>query len=229
MRALSLTPVALSLVALAACSDPGPASVAGDAGPAGTPSNAATPVSITPSALRSSTPAPQPPPTRESASTSAASTSSAPATKGPIRRTDWANVTIANLWQYGKVTFKNGKAASGADNCTMLPGGAHPYYAEFLTEEPANSPVTEDALILVECGSDMRQQALIPVKVGYNQKTREAIGYIEADAPTAPDKRMTFISFSVQNEIIVTDVRKTDGSRETRRYRFAGGARWERA
>jgi hypothetical protein len=227
MRALPLILVALPLAALTACADSGPVSVAGDAGPAGSPSTAAATVPVTPSATPGSTSASASPST--SAAPSVTPSASTPAAgKGPIRKTDWADVTLANLGPYGKVTFKNGKAASGPDNCTMLPGGARPAYAEFLTEEPAASPVTEDALILVECGSDMQQQMLVPVKVGYDQKTREAIGFIRADAPTGPDKRMTFTSYRVQGERIVTTVRKTDGSKETRRYRFAGGTKWER-
>lgn len=223
MRTLPLVLVALPLAVLTACADPGPVSVAGDAGPAGSPSSGAGTVLVTPSATpasaRQSTPAT--PSVRPSSSTPAAG-------KGLIRKTDWADVTLSNLWRYGRVTFKNGKAAPGPDNCTMLPGGARPAYAEFLTEEPADSPATEDALILVECGSDMQQQLLVPVQVGHNQKTREAIGYIRADAPTGPDKRMTFTSYRIQGETIVTTVRKTDGSRETRRFRFAGGINWER-
>ncbi|MET0426616.1 MAG: hypothetical protein ABW046_22305 [Actinoplanes sp.] len=223
MRALPLILVALPLAALTACADPGPVSVAGEAGPAGSPSTRAGTVPVTPSVTPGSTPPSTP------AAPSVTPSSSRPAAgKGPIRDTGWADVTLAGLWQYGKVTFKDGKAASGPDNCTMLPSGARPAYAEFLTEEPADSPVTEDALILIECGSDMQQQLLVPVKVGFNQKTREAIGFIRADAPKGPDNRMTFTSYTVQGETIVTTVRKTDGSKETRRYRFAGGTAWER-
>ena len=66
----------------------------------------------------------------------------------------------------GDLRFRDGKASAEANNCTMLPGGARPAYAEFLTEEPAGNPVTEDALVLVECGSDGMDQALVPVKLG---------------------------------------------------------------
>jgi hypothetical protein len=139
-------------------------------------------------------------------------------------------VTLADLgfMELGDLEFRNGKASSGPNNCTMLPGGARPVYAEFLTEEPANSPVTEDALVLIECGSDGLDQALVPVQLGYDQKTRQASGFIKADIPSGPDRRMTFTSYRVEGRLIVTTVRKADGSRETRRYRSGGGGTWER-
>ena len=50
------------------------------------------------------------------------------------------------------MTFRNG--SNGFDiPCTILPGGAQPVYAEFVVEEPANEPSTEDALVLVELGN----------------------------------------------------------------------------
>ena len=57
--------------------------------------------------------------------------------------------------------FRNGKASSGAVNCTMLPGGARPAYAEFLTEEPANSPVTEDRCWTVRDAPGFRRAGTI--------------------------------------------------------------------
>ena len=128
----------------------------------------------------------------------------------------------------GDTVFRDGRASSGANNCTMLPGGVRPAYAEYLTEEPASSPVTEDALILIECGSDAMDQALVPVQVGFDQRTRHAVGFIKAYRPTGPGRRMTFLSYGVDRGEIVTTVRKADGTEETRRYRFAGGTSWER-
>ncbi|MBQ0896102.1 hypothetical protein KBX37_23905 [Micromonospora sp. U56] len=222
---------ALSLSILTGCTTE-PENVDGEAGPAGAPSATATAgasaaaSSTTPSAIASAAVSP-------SAATST-TPSAAPSISGrtsEIRKTDWANVTLANLdyLGLGDVRFRNGRGSSGANNCTMLPGGARPAYAEFLTEEPANSPVTEDALILIECGSDGMDQALIPVKLGFDQKTRETIGFIQADPSSGPDSRMTFTSYTIARGVIVTTVRKADGAQETRRYRFAGGTSWERA
>jgi hypothetical protein len=129
---------------------------------------------------------------------------------------------------FGDARFRDGEASSGANNCTMLPGGARPAYAEYLTEEPANSPVTEDALILIECGSDGLDQALVPVKLVAGGTDRFAVGFIRADRATGPGKRMTFTSYRVRDGEIVTTVRKADGKEETRRYRFGGGTRWDR-
>jgi hypothetical protein len=223
MRIMSLTVAALQLVALAGCTD-GPENVAGDAGPAGAPSSTAS-AAVSPAASPSTG---QPVTSATSKPAGGSPTTTTKGGGGGIRKTDWSAVTLADLGQYGDVTFKNGKASSGADNCDMLPGGARPYYAEFLTEEPANSPVTEDALILIDCGSDAQQQMLVPVKLGYDQKTRQTVGYISADPPPGPGKQMTFTSYSVQNGVIVTTVRKADGSTETRRYRHDGGKGWER-
>ncbi|XVU27932.1 hypothetical protein ACQPZJ_13070 [Actinoplanes sp. CA-054009] len=232
MRVLPLTMAALQFVVLAGC-DAGPANVAGDAGPAGSP--AAASARVSPSAATTSAPPSTPasrrpttPTTVRAKTTAPTATATTTATSG-IRATDWRNVTLADLSQYGDITFKNGTGATGgADNCTMLPGGARPFYAEYLAEEPANSPVTEDALILIDCGSDMQQQALVPVKLGYDQKTRQTMGYIKADPPAGPDQPMTFTSYRVQGSTIVTTVKKTDGSTETRRYRYNGGINWER-
>ncbi len=230
MRALPLLITALSASILTGCAS-SPQNVAGEAGPAGAPSQTAgATVTSSPAASVSTSPA---------ASTPAPSDTIRPVKSTPtptrtptsvIRKTDWANVTLGNLgfMGFGDTTFRNGKASSGANNCTMLPGGAKPAYAEYLTEEPANSPVTEDALILIECGSDGMDQALVPVKLGFDLKTRETLGFIRADRPTGPSNRMTFTSYTVEGQVIVTTVRKTDGSTETRRYRFGGGNTWER-
>ena len=241
MRVVPLTVAALQLTALTGCAA-GPETVAGDAGPAGSPPSLVSSSSVVPGAVPSATTTPVPASTTASSATpasapasapspsrpSSAPATTAPAATGTIRTTDWANVTLADLWQYGDVTFSNGKGSSGANNCHTLPGGARPFYAEYLTEEPARAPVTEDALILVDCGSDMQQQALVPVKLGYDQKTRQTVGVIPADPPPGPDREMTFTSYRVEKGVIVTTVRKADGSAETRRYRYNGGINWER-
>jgi hypothetical protein len=182
----------------------------GDAAPAGSPGRTtAAPVSSTPSNPAASTAPPQ----------------SAGRPSG-IRGTDWKNVTLTQLLGLGDVTFRDGQAHVGANNCTMLPGGAQPAYGEFLTEEPANAPVTEDALVLVECTGDYPDQHLIPVQV--NGSRRSAYGSIDADVPAGPNARMTFTSYRLEAQTIVTVVRKADGSTETRRYVFAGGNKWRR-
>ncbi|WP_410809302.1 hypothetical protein [Micromonospora sp. 067-2] len=137
-------------------------------------------------------------------------------------------MTIANLRKYGDVRFRDGKAALGYNNCTMLPGGARPYYADFITEEPANSPATEDALVLVECGGDTTQQILLMIQLGNDQKTRSEHSSIQADIPPDFDRRMTFLSYSVDRGIVRTTVRTANGSTEQRRYRYDGGTRWVR-
>ena len=137
-------------------------------------------------------------------------------------------MTISDLSRYGEIAFTHGKAAQGAENCNMLPGEARPHYADYLAEEPASSPATENALVLIDCGSDMQQQMLVPVQLGYDQKTRQAVGVIKADPPPRPGKSMTFTSYRVVKGVIVAEVRKADGSTETRRYRFGGGNTWDR-
>ncbi|MFC8616943.1 hypothetical protein ACFT9M_11060 [Micromonospora purpureochromogenes] len=232
MRALPLVIAALSLSILTGCTAK-PKNLAGDAGPAGGVPPVTASATVSASATASTTPSA----TASAAVSASAATSTTPSAAASasgrtseIRRTDWANVTLANLdyLGLGDLRFRNGKASSGANNCTMLPDGARPAYAEFLTEEPANSPVTEDALILIECGSDGLDQALIPVKLGFDQKTRETVGFIQADPPTGPNNRMTFMSYAVERQVIVTTVRKADGGKETRRYRFDGGNTWGR-
>ncbi len=213
MRALTLVIAALSVSIMTGCTSR-PENVEGEAGPAGAASQT---TSATVSASAAALVSPSP-------------TNSASGLRSGIRGTDWANVTLVNLgfMDLGDTRFRDGKASSGAVNCTMLPGGAQPVYAEYLAEEPANSPITEDALILIECGSDGMDQAVIPVKLGYDQKARLPIGFIPADPSTGPNNRMTFTSYSIENGVIVTTVRKANGSNETRRYRFDGSMSWER-
>ncbi|MFR9775320.1 hypothetical protein ACL02O_04580 [Micromonospora sp. MS34] len=228
MRAVPLIAV-LSLSILTGCTTK-PESVKGEAGPAGSPArtasataSASAPVTATPSrtapATTSASPAAKPSP---------AGSASSPYRR--IRSTDWANMTLKGLTflDFGDATFRNGKASSGANTCTMLPGGARPAYAEYIAEEPANSPVTEDALILIECGSDGMDQALVPVQLAFDQRTRYARGVIPADPANGSGGRMTFTSYTIQSGTIVCTVRKADGSKETRRYRYDGGDNWGR-
>jgi hypothetical protein len=129
------------------------------------------------------------------------------------------------------VQFRNG--SNGFDiPCRILPGGARPVYGEFLVEEPANAPVREDALVLVELGNPgaARQQALVPVQVAYDGRTREAWPVIEGD-PSSPsgDRVMTFTSYRIEDFTVVATVKRLDGKTETRRYRLAGMyGPWER-
>ncbi|MGX6604987.1 hypothetical protein ACWKSP_23075 [Micromonosporaceae bacterium Da 78-11] len=231
MRKRTLAIAVFTLSGLAGCAAE-PVNVAGDAGPAGAPSMSVTasttpttsPTVATPSAVTSTEPVAEP--TRSVSPTPTSGRTSA------IRRTDWPNTTLTGLtfMDFGTARFRDGTASSsGPVECTMLPGGARPAYAEYLAEEPANSPTTEDALILVECGSDGMDQALVPVQLSYDQKSRHTVGFIPADTPTGPNNRMTFTSYTVESGTIVTTVRKTDGSKEMRRYRFDGGTSWERA
>ncbi|KHD72003.1 hypothetical protein MB27_42570 [Actinoplanes utahensis] len=129
----------------------------------------------------------------------------------------------------GDLQFRDGMASSGPTTCAMLPGGARPVYAEFLAEEPAVAPVTEDAVILIECGRDSVDQALVPVQLSFSQRHPGGYGFIAADPRTEGDAaRMTFLSYTVQDEAIVTTVRKADGATERRRYLHEGGDRWGR-
>ena len=235
MRIPPLVLTALSFSLLTACSS-GPDKVAGDAGPAGAPRPTTRAISaVTSDPIR--TPGTTAPATSRPAATTPAAgatgttgTTGTPGATSTIRRTDWAEVNLAGLafLGFGDADFRGGKASSGANNCTMLPNGIRPAYGEYIAEEPASSPVTEDALVLVDCGSDGLQQALVPVKLGFDGKTREAIGFIPADTPTGPGQRMVFMTYAVRDGGIVTTVRKADGTRETRRYRSGGGTRWER-
>jgi len=129
------------------------------------------------------------------------------------------------------VRFRDG--SNGFDvPCRMLPGRARPVYGEFLVEEPANAPVREDALVLVELGNPdaARQQALVPVQIGSDGRTREAWPVIKGDAPSAAgDRTMTFTSYRIEGETVVATVKRLDGGTETRRYRQAGMyGPWER-
>ncbi|MFI6265380.1 hypothetical protein [Micromonospora sp. NPDC051006] len=206
--------------------------VGGDAGPAGSPATTST-AGSTPAATSTSTPASPsrtPAGVRTPASASKSPTRPATGGRGEIRRTDWSNVSLAdmNFLDLGDAEFHNGEASFGYNSCTMLPGGARPFYADFIAEEPANSLATEDALVLVECGGDGMHQALLVVQLEYDRKTRYEHSFIEADIPPGPGRRMTFTSYSVERGVIVTTVKKADGGTEKRRYRYDGGSRWVR-
>ncbi|WP_433112777.1 hypothetical protein [Micromonospora sp. CA-246542] len=116
--------------------------------------------------------------------------------------------------------------------CKILPGGARPVYAEFVVEEPANAPSTEDALVLVELGNPdaARRQALVPVQLAEDGRGLNARPVIQGDAPSASGGQvMTFTSYRVVDEHVEATVRRLDGGSETRRWRkvnFAGD--WER-
>jgi len=186
--------------------------------------------------------APSPPSISGSASpggTSAAVTGEPAATSravSEIRKTDWADSTVRGLSFCGEsgpeVRFRDG--SNGLDvPCLMLPRGAKPVYAEFLTEEPANAPATEDALVLVELGNPgaARQQALAPIQIGADGRTRHARAVIKGDRPSAAgDKAMTFTSYRIDaGDVITATVRTLDGRTETRRYRQNGAnGDWQR-
>ncbi|MFF0151687.1 hypothetical protein [Micromonospora sp. NPDC005203] len=225
MRGRLLVGVVLTLTFVGGCTSPFDR-VGGDAAPAGSPSAS---VSPTPSDPASTTPSP----------TAPASPTPATRTTGPakplseIRRTDWPNAVIGNLKFCGgsddTVRFRNGSNGAPVP-CRILPGGARPVYAEFVVEEPANAPSTEDALILVELGDpgSRRAQALVPVQLSYNGKERNAWPYIVGDSD-GPDEIETFISYRVVDQDVQATVRKLDGSTEKRQWRKAdGGGRWER-
>jgi hypothetical protein len=226
MRAFSTVIAALGLCALTGCVA-SPTRLDGQASPAGittpavsaAPSTAtAPPVATSPSPSRDGTPDPVPGRT---------------GTTSVIRGTDWPDVNLrgVSFLDLGDLRFRGGEVTAGTSRCVMLPGGARPAYGEYLTEEPADSPVTEDALVLVECGQEEnangaggneRVQALVLVQLGHDQKTRNARGHIRAD------DAMTFLSYRIDGEDIVTGVRTAGGRTENRRYRFAGGSTWER-
>ena len=166
-----------------------------------------------------------------------------PSTAGParsqpgrIRGTDWRNAAVRGLKFCLEVVddvveFRNG--SNGLDiPCKILPGGASPVYAEFLVEEPANRPATEDALVLVELGNPdaARRQALVPVALGADGRTLIAWPAIEGDQSSPMgDQVMTFTSYHVEQEVVVATVKTLDGTPETRRYRQAGMfGPWER-
>lgn len=155
---------------------------------------------------------------------------------GKLRGTDWRNAAVRGLKFCLEVVddvveFRNG--SNGLDiPCKILPGGARPVYAEFLVEEPANRPATEDALVLVELGNPdaARRQALVPVALGADGRTLVAWPAIEGDQPSPMgDQVMTFTSYHVEQEVVVATVKGLDGTSETRRYRQAGMfGPWER-
>ncbi|RKN31557.1 hypothetical protein D7044_14625 [Micromonospora musae] len=145
-----------------------------------------------------------------------------------IRETHWRNANVRLLPFCGEsddvVAFRDG--SNGHDiPCRILPGGARPVYGEFLVEEPANAQSREDALVLVELGNPgaARQQALVPVQLGSDGQTLEAWPVIRGDAPSAAgDKMMTFTSYRLAGQTVVTTVKRLDGKTENRRYRQAG-------
>ncbi|MGW5559609.1 hypothetical protein ACWER9_20610 [Micromonospora sp. NPDC003944] len=231
MRATLLLGVTLTLTVVAGCTSPVDR-VGGDAAPAGFASASASPsassVPATPSAGPSAS-------ASRSSGAPATRTSGPPARVSEIRRTDWPNAVIRDLDFCGEsddsVTFRSG--SNGLDvPCRILPGDARPVYAEFLVEEPANAPSTEDALVLVELGNPgaARQQALVPVQLAYNGRDRQARPIIEGDEPSpSGDRVMTFVSYRVVGQNVQATVRTLDGGTETRRWRkvdFAGN--WER-
>ncbi|MEU8390064.1 hypothetical protein [Micromonospora sp. NPDC048842] len=236
MRGNLLVGAMLTLTFVAGCTSP-VKRVGGDAGPAGSPSTSASP----PSPSVSSAPAtgsagPSAPATRSATPGAPATRTSGPAAPvSEIRRTDWPNAVIRDLRFCGEsddfVVFRNG--SNGFDiPCRILPNGARPVYAEFVTEEPANAPSTEDALVLVELGNPdaARRQALVPVQLSYDGRERQARPIILGDnSSPSGDRVMTFVSYRVVGETVQATVRKLDGGTETRRWRkvdFPGN--WER-
>lgn len=175
-------------------------------------------------------------PTGSPAPASSSATASPPATPGSgrsgqpgqIRQIDWSNASIQGLDFCGEnddvVKFRDG--SNGNDiPCVILPGAARPVYAEFLVEEPANRPATEDALVLVELGNQdaARQQALVPVAIGADGRTLIAWPVIKGDPPSPMgDKVMTFMAYRIEQYIVVATVKRLDGTVETRRYRQGG-------
>ncbi|MGC5310565.1 hypothetical protein [Micromonospora zamorensis] len=208
--------------------------VGGEAAPAGSPAGSASP--STPGAPAPASSGPSAPATRSSTPEAPVTRNSGPATQeSEIRRTNWPNAVIRNLKFCGEsddsVSFRNG--SNGFDvPCRILPGGARPVYAEFIVEEPANAPSTEDALVLVELGNPdaARRQALVPVQLADNGRNWYAWPVILGDdsSPTG-DRVMTFVSYRVVGQNVEATVRKPDGNTETRRWRKADGSgNWER-
>ncbi|MET8265882.1 hypothetical protein ABZU92_18035 [Micromonospora arida] len=226
MRGNLLIGAMLALTFVAGCTSP-VNRVGGDPGPAGSPSTSASPPSPSvSSAAATGSAGPGAPATR----------TSRPATPvSEIRRTDWPNAVIRDLKFCGEsddsVKFRNG--SNGLDvPCRILPDGARPVYADFVTEEPANAPSTEDALVLVELGNPdaARRQALVPVQLSYNGRERYARPIILGDdSSPSGDRVMTFISYRVVGQNVQATVRKLDGGTETRRWRTVNLAgNWER-
>ncbi|WFE53514.1 hypothetical protein [Micromonospora sp. WMMD1155] len=233
MRAKLLAGMLLIPMVVAGCSAP-VERVGGDAAPAGSPSATASP---------SASSAPTTPGSSPSAPVTRTSTPGAPVTRttkpagslSEMRRTDWPNAVIRSLDFCGEsdefVRFRNG--SNGLDvPCRILPGGARPAYADFIGEEPADAPATEDALVLVELGNPgaARRQALVPVQLAYDGKERFARPVIKGDDPSpSGDRVMTFVSYRIVDFHVEATVRKLDGGTETRRWRmmdYAGN--WER-
>ncbi|MEU8327490.1 hypothetical protein [Micromonospora sp. NPDC048839] len=164
-----------------------------------------------------------------------ARTSGPAAQVSEIRRTDWPNAVIRTLTFCSEsddaVAFRDG--SNGLDvPCRILPGGAQPVYGEFIVEEPANAPSTEDALVLVELGNAnaARRQALVPVQLSDNGRGRQAWPAIRGDQPgSGVDQVMTFVSYRLVGENVEATVRTIDGGTETRRWRKADGSgNWAR-
>ncbi|MEW2429420.1 hypothetical protein AB0877_15530 [Micromonospora sp. NPDC047644] len=226
MRGNLLVGAMLTLTFVAGCTSPVDR-VGGDAGPAGSPSTSASP----PSSSVSSAPA-----TGSATPGAPATRTSRPASPvSEIRRTDWPNAVIRDLTFCGEsddsVKFRNG--SNGFDiPCRILPNGARPVYADFVTEEPANAPSTEDALVLVELGNPgaARRQALVPVQLSYDGRERYARPVILGDdSSPLGDRVMTFVSYRVVDQTVQATVRKLDGGTETRRWRTVNfGGEWER-
>lgn len=228
MRTRSLPGIVLVLVVAAACTSP--ERRPGDAAPAGSPAPSGSATAAPPT-----TPGQLTPPTTSAAPTPTTRAPSLTGQESEIRRTDWRNVDVRGLTFCGEaddvVRFRDG--SNGLDiPCRMLPGGARPVYGEFLVEEPANALAREDALVLVELGNPgaARQQALVPIQIASDGTTREAWPVIKGDPPSpAGDKVMTFVSYRIQGETVVTTVRRLDGRSEVRRYRQSGEyGPWER-
>ncbi|MFG2050810.1 hypothetical protein ACGFIW_25680 [Micromonospora sp. NPDC048935] len=233
MRGKLLVGVALTVTVGAGCT-PSVERLAGDAGPAGPAAGSASPS------------VPGAPTTASSGSGTPAAGSTSPAapvagTSGPdtqvsaIRQTDWPNAVIRKLGFCGEsddsVAFRNG--SNGFDvPCRILPGGAQPVYGEFIVEEPANAPSTEDALVLVELGNPnaARRQALVPVQLSDNGRGRYAWPVIRGDQPGSGGAQvMTFASYRLVGQNVEATVRTLDGGTETRRWRKADGSgNWER-
>lgn len=204
-----------------------------DAAPAGSPARStASPAPSQTSSPPSGGAAPSGTPTRTPRQSGTTSGAGQPGSE--IRRTDWPDVTIGNLRFCGgdaTVRFRNG--TNGFDiPCTILPYGARPFYADFIAEEPANAPATEDALVLVELGNPgaARRQALVPVQLADGNPPRYAWPVIAGDQPSpSGDRAMTFLSYRVVNGLVEAKVRRLDGGTETRRWRRVDGAgNWER-
>ncbi|MGC4814975.1 hypothetical protein ACLQ29_31055 [Micromonospora sp. DT228] len=233
MHGKLLVGVALGVTLGAGCT-PSVDRQGGDAVPAGS-----SPGSVSPSASSAPTPAssgPGTPATAGATQGAPVSGTSGPATQvGEIRQTDWPNAVIRKLTFCSEsddaVAFRNG--SNGFDvPCRILPGGAQPVYGEFIVEEPANAPSTEDALVLVELGNAnaARRQALVPVQLSDNGRGRHAWPAIRGDQPgSGADQVMTFVSYRLVGQNVEATVRTLDGGTETRRWRKADGSgNWAR-